>query len=80
MGEKIKDIGELRLGDAEFAVELNHGYTSKNKYSIHIQNEKMRLALNDDDFLKLCGLILRAESELKYLKAQGNNDAGDNNG
>ena len=68
MGEKIRNIDELQIGDTHFIVELNHGYTPKNKYSIHIQNEKMRLALNDDDFLKLCGMILRADSELDYLK------------
>ncbi len=79
MGEKIRDMGSLKIGDTRFAIELNHGYTTRNKYSIHIQNEKMRLALNDEEFLKLCGLILRANSELDYLKSQGNKKAGDNN-
>ncbi len=68
MGEKIRDLSTLSIGETEFVVELNHGYTIHNKYSIHIQNEKMRLALNDKEFLKLCGMILRADSELDFLK------------
>lgn len=68
MGEKIRNMDSILIGNTKFDIELNHGYTKKNKYSIHIQNEKMRLALNDDDFLELCGMILRADSELDYVK------------
>lgn len=72
MGEKIRDMKKIKFGNTDFDVELNHGYTSRTKYSIHVQNNAFRFALDDKYFIKLCGLILKANAELDYSKEPAN--------
>ncbi|MBR3228524.1 MAG: hypothetical protein IKF68_08295 [Erysipelotrichaceae bacterium] len=68
MGEKIRDLKKIHIGKAEFMVELNEGYTKEQGNVMHIQNERFRYLFKEQDFLHLCAEILRAESELDYLK------------
>jgi hypothetical protein len=65
MGEKIKDIKIIMLADSEMTVELNAG---NHGYIIHIQNDKIRYELKEEEFLQLAGMIIRAKAELDYIK------------
>lgn len=68
MGEKIRDIKEITVVNTKYMVELNKGYSKKEGDLIHIQNNSYRLCLQVPEFLKLCGSVFRAKSELDYLK------------
>lgn len=70
MGEKIRDIGTVTVGDEGFTIELNEAYTKGSERLIHIQNERHKLQLALSDFLKLSTDIIRAEAELKYQKRE----------
>jgi hypothetical protein len=66
MGEKIKDIGELRFGKNIFTVELNNPNAPEKE--IHIQNESLRLSLGERAFYKIGANILLARKQLMILK------------
>lgn len=68
MGEKIKDIGKIHLGSTELDVELNHGTRQNEKYEIHIQNDKVRLALSEEDFLQMASAVVLAKKQLDIIK------------
>lgn len=67
MGEKIKDLHPIKVGSASFMIELNEGYTTEGRV-IHIQNSKFRYLFKELDFLKVAANILRAKSELDYVR------------
>lgn len=68
MGEKIKDIGKIHLGTSDLAIELNHGTRQNEKYEIHIQNDKVRLALSEKDFLQMASAVVLAKKQLDIIK------------
>lgn len=68
MGEKIRDLQKIRLGNSELLVELNEGYTKAQGHVIHLQNEFFRYLLTEKDYLRLTAEILRSKSELDYYK------------
>lgn len=68
MGEKIKDIGKISLGNSDFVVELNHGTREGEKYEIHLQNDKFRLALSEKDFLQMTSAVILAQKQLNIMK------------
>lgn len=70
MGEKIKDIGKIHLGGTDLDVELNHGTRQNEKYEIHIQNEKVRLALSEKDFLQMASVVVLAKKTIGYYKKE----------
>lgn len=68
MGEKIKDLGTVKLGNSEFVIELNHS-TGGNKYrDIHIQNDKFRLEMPENEFLQMAACVMLAKKQLKIIK------------
>lgn len=67
MGELIRNLHKISIGNAEFMIELNEGYTSKD-FLIHIQNKHFRYLLKEKDFLEFAATILRAKSEQEYMK------------
>ena len=67
MGEKIKDLYPIKVGSASFMIELNEGYTTEGRV-IHVQNSKFRYLFKELDFLKVAANILRAKSELDYVR------------
>lgn len=69
MGEKIRDLKEINIGKVKLMVELNEGYTASQGRVIHIQNNRFRYLLKENDFLHLCSEVIRANDELKYLKS-----------
>ena len=67
MGEKIRDINTIKIGKTELMIELNEGYSNEGQV-IHVQNRKFRYLFKEKQFYKLCSNILRAKSELDYLR------------
>ena len=70
MGEKIRDIKKIKIGNSSLMVELNEGYSASQGRLIHIQNEKFRYLLTEIDFFHLSTMFMRAWSEFDYLKNQ----------
>jgi hypothetical protein len=66
MGEKICDIGQLNIKGNYYIVELNAAGGHENE--IHIQNKDIRIALPENDFIKIANHILLAKEKLKVLK------------
>lgn len=77
MGEKIKDLKEITIGNVKLMIELNHGYTKKQGNVIHIQNKHFRYLLNLNDFLRTAAAILRSKKELDYIKTHPNIETRD---
>ncbi len=68
MGEKIRDLAEIRMGGADLMIELNHSVSQNYKYDIHVQNEKFRMEFTDKDFLQIASNILLAKRNFENLK------------
>ena len=68
MGEIIKKLNEIKVGDNEFIVELNKGTHTEGKYDIHIQNKCFRLNLSEHDFCKIACCIMYANENLNHYK------------
>lgn len=68
MGELIRVIDSIELGNQEFDIELNKSSNGSDEYEIHIQNEKIRLALTEKQFCKIATCILLARKQLHQVK------------
>lgn len=68
MGEKIRDIRPIKIGNTSLMVELNEGYSASQGRLIHIQNKKFRYLLTEQDFYHLSAMVLRSWSEFSYIK------------
>ena len=69
MGEKLYDISQIHLKGVDFLLEMNDGSAAsrKRKY-IHIQNERFRLALSDENFVQMGIAICAAAEKIKEYK------------
>jgi hypothetical protein len=70
MGEKIKDIREITLGEKKLMLEKNVGTHKGSKYDIHIQDETFRLNLTETDFMRMASCILYAKENLLSYKTE----------
>ncbi|MBR4720596.1 MAG: hypothetical protein IK057_02410 [Clostridia bacterium] len=68
MGEKIRDLHDISIGDASLMIELNEGYSASQGRLIHIQNKKFRYLLTERNFYQLSSMVMRAWSEFDFLK------------
>lgn len=68
MGELIRNLKEIRLGQDRFMLELNEGYSKSRGQIIHIQNKDFRYVLTEKDFLHLSAVILKAKDNMDYFK------------
>lgn len=68
MGEIIKNLNKIKVGDNEFFIELNKGTRAEGKYDIHIQNKRFRLNLSEQDFCKIACCIMYANENLNHYK------------
>lgn len=73
MGEKIRDIGKIKIGKVDFDVELNKATSTNGPRYIHIQNPKFRYCLTESDFYQFGSEILRAKKHFLWEK-KGNHD------
>jgi hypothetical protein len=69
MGELIKNIGIVRIGDNNLTVELNEGNDEHTKI-VHIQNENVRFELTSQDYEILVASILEAAHKLRNYKSE----------
>jgi hypothetical protein len=69
MGEKIRDISEIRICDSKFTIELNEGYTADEGRLIHVQNKHLRYLINQNGFMEFASTILRAREEMLFFKS-----------
>ncbi len=70
MGELLRNLHPVTLGKEELMIELNAGGNKKTGRIIHIQNKDFRLEMREKDFLRLSATILRAKSEMDYIKSR----------
>ncbi|MBQ7666178.1 MAG: hypothetical protein IJS42_05640 [Synergistaceae bacterium] len=74
MGEKIRDVYPVRIGDTKLMVELNENYAliptggGVKSREIHLQNDRFRFALSEDAFIEFSATILRAKSEIDFYR------------
>lgn len=68
MGEKIKDLGKLHIGNSDFLIELNEPAFVGDEKSIHIQNELLRYSISQSEFLRIATLVLKAKENLMSYK------------
>ena len=71
MGEIIKVVDEIIIGDAQLMIELNQSTTSSEYKEIHIQNDKFRLAIPENEFLQMASCFLLAKKQMDILKHRG---------
>lgn len=68
MGELIRKVAEIQLGNETLMIELNESTSNTGYKDIHIQNEKFRLCLPQDEFMQMAACILLAQKQLKLIK------------
>ena len=68
MGELIKKLDELRIGNTKFDIELNEPTNGTEMRDIHIQNDKFRISIPEDEFLQMLACIIMAEKQLNLIK------------
>jgi len=69
MGELIRNIREIKLGNETLMIEENEGYSASQGKLIHIQNRDFRYLLTEKAFVQLLATILRAKEEKDYYKS-----------
>lgn len=70
MGEIIREIGVLHIGDESLRVELNHGQGDGYEHEIHVQNDKIRLSMSEVDFCRMATGVLLARKQLRMIKSR----------
>lgn len=68
MGERIKDLAKVKIGNTDFKIELNKAYYANESYDIHLQCDKGRIGLNDREFLKLAICFMAAKKQFVRYK------------
>lgn len=70
MGEKVEDLGTLRIGDHVFDVEANLLVGFGGQMDIHIQNNSGRMQLLERDYIKLLAKLIEARDLLENIKGR----------
>lgn len=68
MGEKIKTFGNIFLAGSEFEVELNKATVKNGPRYVHLQNERIRLNLSEEEFVKMLSAVRLAAYKIKKMK------------
>ena len=68
MGEIIRNLNKIKIGDTELVIEENKGTHKGSKFDIHIQNPHFRLNVTEQDFCKIATCILYAKENLSHYK------------
>ncbi len=71
MGEVIRTAGSIDIGSEQFRVELNQSPADPAKREVHIQNDTLRLAVNEEDFCRMAAGVLLARKQLHQIKGTG---------
>ena len=68
MGEIIKTIKTISLGKNKFDIELNRSTSKSFCHDIHIQSDKFRLVVPEDEFLPMLACIILAKKQFDIIK------------
>lgn len=68
MGEKIRTLGNISLFDQCLEVELNHSSNGSSIKEIHLQNDRFRIEMNQNEFIELYSAISLAAKKLRAQK------------
>lgn len=68
MGEVIRKVNTISLGGSGFDIELNHSVKGGRFRDIHIQNDKFRLEMPENEFLPMAACILLAKKQFDIMK------------
>ena len=70
MGEKIKDLGRLRLTEEakDYEIELNHSPTEGGQRQIHFQSSSFRAEMTESEFMQFCTAVKLASMKLRKQK------------
>lgn len=71
MGEKIKDLQIIKIGNSQLQIELNHSPTLGGYRDIHIQNNIFRCSISEPEFIEMAAYVIAANKRLKELKKIG---------
>lgn len=81
MGEVIRDVDTINIGQNQLKIELNHSTKERGEYEIHIQDDHFRLAVTEREFLQMCSCFVLARKQMDILKGRYREDetVNDNN-
>ena len=68
MGEKIKIVGNLKVGSSNFDIELNKATIPNGPRYIHIQNPSFRYCLTERDYCQFVADVMRAKKHFDWNK------------
>ncbi|CRZ34484.1 hypothetical protein DFR55_101257 [Herbinix hemicellulosilytica] len=68
MGEKIKNLQEIKIGDCNLIIELNKATFKNGPRYIHIQNNRIRYNFSETEFIEFAALINKAVNKMKSMK------------
>lgn len=72
MGDVIKTVRKVKIGGSEFDIELNHSASGGKYRDIHIQNEKFRLEMPENEFLQMAACVILARRQFDVMKGNFN--------
>ena len=67
MGNKIKELNEIEIGNQKYIIELNGG-TKTELYDIHIQNDMINICFKDYEFSQFATEIFLANKRMERFK------------
>lgn len=68
LGEVLKVLKDTTIGDAKLKIELNAPVTENGSKIIHFQNDKFRLEMSEEEFLKIAGAVAYGWRNFEFLK------------
>jgi|GEM_PF-2600563 len=68
MGELIRKMGEISLGDASFDVELNEAYVKGGEPCVHIQDPNFRYQMSVSEFYRAAMAVKKARTSMAEAK------------
>lgn len=71
LGEVLKVVKETKLGGGKFLIELNEPLVKGGARIIHLQNEKFRMEMTEEFFLKMASAIAYARKRFDDMKGWG---------
>lgn len=69
MGEIIRKLGTISFMNQAYDIELNKPVTKEGVNEIHIQNDKVRLAIPESEFLQMAACLRLAKRQLDLIKS-----------
>ena len=70
MGDVIRKVSEIKIGKESFDIELNHSTRGSEYRDIHIQNDKFRLEMPENEFLQMAACVILAKSQFDVIKGK----------